>query len=89
MPRSRAVIVEEVLDDVFPGGWANERLAEVLTEVYDEAMERYAEYGYTEEERDRFVERQVSNRIWQYYSGGDSCYSAGRRIVEDFGVEPC
>ena len=78
----KAFVAAEILDDVFGNYDANERLADDLVEVYKVAMSRYAEYGYSDEEAGDFALRQVSNRIWMWYSGGDTCYAAGRRIIE-------
>lgn len=78
-------VAAEILDDVFGPSVFHEVLSEKVTAAYAAAIERYKEYGYTDDDRKDFTLRQVSNQIWYNYSGGDTCYAAGRRIIEAWG----
>ena len=78
----RAFVAAEILDDVFGNKDYHERLADELVSAYDSSLERYAEYGYSDDEKYDYALKSLSNRIWMWYSGGDTCYAAGRRVVE-------
>jgi len=78
---SRMEIVAGALESIYPGFFLNERLAETLPEVYDHALQVYMAYGYKESEKREFAIREVTNKIWNAYSGGDTAYQAACMIV--------
>ena len=78
----RAFVAAEILDDVFgPSDW-HEKLGEAISDAVDRSLDAWESYGYTKEEVPDFILYTVRNVIWNWYSGGDTCFAAARRIIE-------
>lgn len=86
---NRALIATEVLDDEFGYTGFHERVGENISDAVDRSLLVYKDYGYTEEELPEFIMQTVTNTIWDWYTGGDTCRRVAERIVkawEDAGV---
>lgn len=75
-------ITREVLDDTFgKNAYANEHLERQLIRVYLKVKVRARKNKLTQDEMEKIALREVSNTIWYAYSGGNTCYRAGERII--------
>ena len=78
----RAFVAAEILDDTFGDKTWHEKMGEEISDAVDRSLSLYKEYGYTDEELPDFLIHTVKNVVWNWYTGGDTCYAVARRIIE-------